>query len=283
METTSLTTVSRIVPPLKTHGGKYFLASRIHDLAKDLAYKHRVYVYGGGMGEAWNWDYEGVSECYNDVDKRLTNFFRVLQEKVWFEEFKRRVEAIPFSQVEWETAANDHHVPITDWSDLDQAIKFFILVRQSLAGRCKSFAPSSRSRTRRGMNEQASAWLGAVEGLHDVHRRLIRMYISNLDGLACITKEDSKDTLFYLDPPYFPDTRTAPNVYAHEMTVDQHIDLLAHLPKIQGKFLLSGYHNAVYDQVAHENDWKVHEYELPNSAAGGDKKRRMKEVLWSNF
>src|SRR5438876_3587470 len=33
-------------------------------------------------------------------------------------------------------------------------------------------------------------------------------------------------TLFYLDPPYPAETRAAPNVYAHEMTMVDHAELI---------------------------------------------------------
>jgi hypothetical protein len=45
------------------------------------------------------------------------------------------------------------------------AVNFFVRCRQSMAGRMRDFATLSRTRVRRGMNEQAAAWLSAVEGL----------------------------------------------------------------------------------------------------------------------
>jgi DNA adenine methylase len=41
----------------------------------------------------------------------------------------------------------------------------------------KAFAPLSKTRTRRGMNEQASAWLGAIEGLPAVHQLVRRVAV----------------------------------------------------------------------------------------------------------
>jgi hypothetical protein len=30
-------------------------------------------------------------------------------------------------------------------------------------------------------------------------------------------------------------------------------------------------------------DWTRHDFDLPNNAAGGDKKRRMVESVWTNY
>jgi DNA adenine methylase len=66
---------------------------------------------------------------------------------------------------------------------VQRAVRFFVLCRQSLAGRMDTFAPLSKNRTRRRMNEQASAWLTAVEGLPAVHARLKRVAILNRPAL----------------------------------------------------------------------------------------------------
>jgi DNA adenine methylase len=64
------------------------------------------------------------------------------------------------------------------------------------------------------------------------------------------------------------------------MTDEQHTDLLLLLTQIQGKFLLSGYPNEMYDSYANRYNWQVFDFDLPNNAAGGDEKRRMTERVW---
>jgi len=78
-----------------------------------------------------------------------------------------------------ETAVHDHRdkrrrsnqerVPIDHPSLGTRRPRTAVNCRQSLAGRMDAFAPLSRRRTRRGMNEQCSAWWNAVEGLPAVH------------------------------------------------------------------------------------------------------------------
>src|SRR6202030_2726593 len=147
----------------------------------------------------------------------LTNFWQVLQSEDTFAKFYRFLQAVPFSEVEWQQATSS----ATDDS-VERAARFFIHCRQSLAGRMDGFAPLSRTRTRRGMNEQASACLNAVDGLADVHSRLQRVSILNRDALEVIRQQDGNRTMFYLDPPYLSETRTSDDVYSFEMCAKQH-------------------------------------------------------------
>ena len=52
---------------------------------------------------------------------------------------------------------------------------------------------------------------------------------------------DSPNTLFYLDPPYVHETRTAKKVYKFEMSDRDHRELLETIRQVEGKVLLSGY------------------------------------------
>ena len=162
-----------------------------------------------------------------------------------FAGFQRQIEATPFSQIEWEEAEFRQH-PLTDL-DVEGAVAFFIRCRQSRAGGFKDFATLSRNRTRRLQNEQISAWLTCVEGLPAVSARLRRVAILNQPALEVIRQQDGAATLFYLDPPYLHETRATTGNYQHEMTEENHRELLAIIKQCQGKVLLSGYPNPLYD------------------------------------
>jgi DNA adenine methylase len=263
-----------LTPPLKWHGGKHYLAKRIVGLMPP--HVHYVEPFAGGLSVLLAKNPDGVSEVVNDLNGRLTSFWRVLQDELKFSRFSRIVQALPFSEKEWQDAEDQEH-----GNEVDQAASFFVRCRMSLAGRGGCFAPLSRTRTRRGRNEQVSAWENAVEGLPAVSRRLRRVAILNRTASETIRTEDGPDTLFYLDPPYLPSTRTSRKVYAHEMTQSDHQDLLARLLTIRGKVIISGYPNEMYDETLVE--WNRHQFELPNNSAGGRAKRRMVEIVWCNF
>ncbi len=270
--------------PLKYHGGKSYLAPKI--VALMPKHLHYVEPYFGGGSVLFAKDPEGISEVANDLDYGLMRFWTVLQDPRLFQIFKRRVEATPFSEFEWSVSkAMVGKLDKENAGDIVyEAIHFFITCRQSLAGRGKSFAPLSKTRVRRGMNEQASAWLSAIEGLPEVHKRLQRVVILNREALDVIQEQDGPDTLFYLDPPYLHETRVGTDEYGlNEMSYTDHEALVDLLCDIKGKFLLSGYYSNLYDDRACFRGWHRHQFDLPNNAAGGKTKRRMTECLWTNF
>jgi DNA adenine methylase len=275
--------------PLKIHGGKHYLARRI--VALMPRHLHYVEPYAGGLAVLLARDPDdprlwlgngsgsrGVSELANDLDGRLMNFWRVLQDPGIFKRFRRQVEAIPLARAAWQ-AAYDHAYgsdPVAD------AVAFFVDCRQSLAGRRKAFTGITRTRTRRGINGNASEWLGAVDGLAEVHARLRPVVLENRPALEVIRREDTPGTLFYLDPPYLHEARTAPKVYGDlEMTEADHRELLGLLGQVKGQVMLSGYPSELYDGVL--SGWNRHTFNLPNHASGARLKGRETEVLWCNF
>ena len=231
-------------------------------------------LYWGTKG----WE-QGVSEVVNDINLELTNFWRALQSEESFQAFKRIIEAMPFSQVEWEAAEKRQH-PIKEL-DVEAAVAFFVRCRQSRAGEFKAFATLSRNRTRRLQNEQASAWWNCVEGLGAAHSRLKKVVILNEDALKVIQAQDGKKTLFYLDPPYLHLTRASKGNYRHEMTEEDHRKLLETIKCCQGKVMLSGYLSDLYDKQL--KGWNRHDFVIDNKAAGGTTKRKMTESVWTNF
>ena len=270
--------------PLKWPGGKHYVARQLVELMP--RHTHYMEPYAGSLAVLLAKPCDGISEIVNDLHGDLTTFWRVLQSPSLFRRFRRRIEAVPFSETEWKNAKEVLTKPPEtnprSTTQVDRAVRFFILCRQSLAGRCKNFAPISRRRTRRNMNEQAAAWLRAIEGLSEVHARLQRVVILNRPAVEVIRSQDGPETLFYLDPPYHPDTRASVGQSgACEMTAAEHEELLDVVLCLQGKVLLSGYACPLYDSRL--AGWQRREFDLPNHQASGVLKRRMTEVLWCNF
>lgn len=267
--------------PLKWWGGKTYLAKRIIELMPQ--HTHYVEPYFGGGAVLLTRDplqySEGVSEVVNDVNFELMNFWRVLQGVDSFAKFKRVVDAIPFSQREWDESESLMH-PIRQL-DVEAAVAFFVRCRMSRAGEFKEFATLSRRRTRRGQNEQASAWWSCVDGLSAVHSRLRRVVVLNDDAIRVIESQDGEGTLFYLDPPYVPESRATTENYKHEMTVEDHEVMLNTVKACEGKVIISGYPSKLYaDEL---RDWNCREIQIDNKASGSSAKRVMTEALWSNF
>jgi DNA adenine methylase len=165
---------------------------------------------------------------------------------------------------------------------VERAAAFFVVNRQSFAGRMKEFAPITKTRTRRGMNEQTSAWWGAVEGLPEVHNRLKRVVIEDRPAIELVPCYDVPGAVLYADPPYLASTRSAPDVYEFEMRDSDHAEFLEAANAVKhAKMLISGYRCQLYDESLRR--WNRHEREVANNAASGDTKERKFEFVWTNY
>lgn len=83
------------------------------------------------------------------------------------------------------------------------------------------------------------------------------------------------ETLIYLDPPYPLSTRNGRRYYEHELTDEQHAELLGLVNRAGAMVMISGYHCELYDsRLAH---WRAIEYMA--MTRGGPRQ----EVLWCNF
>lgn len=271
-------------PPLKWHsrGGKHYLAQQIIDLmpGRQSARPWHLYrePFAGGLSVLLHLNPEGLSEAVNDLDGELSNFWRVIASSSAFELFRRSVEATPFSSKAWDDAAYIHEIadPVTS------AVAFFVHCRQSRQGLRKDFATPTR-RIRRGMNENVSAWLTAVDGLPEVHARLRRVEVRNMPAVEFIRQYDDPAAVFYCDPPYMHGTRTVADAYRCEMTDLDHSLLLATLANIEGRFLLSGYRSDFYDTAADDFGWRRVDFDIDNKSGVGDTKQRRTECVWMNY
>ena len=105
--------------------------------------------------------------------------------------------------------------------------------------------------------------------------------VLNEPALEVIRREDGENTLFYLDPPYLHETRAATATYKHEMTADDHRELVATIKQCRGKVVLSGYPSLLYAEEL--VGWRRRDFQIDNKAAGGKTKREMTEAVWMNY
>lgn len=256
------------------YGGKF---SHLNWLLPILPYTtHYCEPFGGSAAVLINRNPSPV-ETYNDLDGNVVNFFKVLREQP--DELVRVIGLTPFSKEEFEKAIKKSGNGI---SDLEKARHFYIKARQVRTGLAQK-ASSGRwahckLTSRAGMAGAVSRWLGAVEDLPDIAQRLLRVQIEHAPAIEVIKRYDSKETLFYCDPPYPHESRGDNNAYAHEMKTEDHIKLAELLNSVQGKVALSGYKCELMDQLY--GDWKI--IEAPTKKCHSVKKSRQ-EVLWINY
>ncbi len=259
-------------PPVKWHGGKFYLSKRIIEYFP----KHHTYLepFGGAASVLLNKPPSPV-EVYNDIDHRITRLFRILRDHG--DELHRRLSLTPYSEAEFVESFDE-----TD-DDIEQARRDFVRWRMSLGGRGDSFS-FTLHRVRRGMADVVSGYLSMIdEQLPLIAERLRTVEIVCRPALDVIATWDSDETLIYADPPYMPSTRHegSRSIYGCEMSEQDHIDLASVLNKCRSKVVLSGYPSPVYEDLYRH--WRRAEFDVANHAAGGKSKARMCEVLWMNW
>ncbi len=266
----------QITNPLKYHGGKHYLAKGIIQLMPP--HTHYVEPFFGSGAVMFQKDQTGVSEVANDILSTLTTLWQVLQDEELFECFARLCDATPFSEQQWQESEQR----LQDDDPVVRAHAFFVLNRQSRQGLMDDFATLSRNRVRRRMNEQASSWLTAIDGLPQIHERLKRVVILNRDALNVIQQQDGGNTLFYLDPPYVSSTRVATSAYQHEMSDQDHHRLVEAILMCSGKVMLSGYPNPIYQRLE-SLGWSTFDFNVTKSSSSQATKPKAIERIWANF
>lgn len=250
--------------------------------------EHRIYVevFGGG-GSLLLAKPPSLVEVYNDLDGRLVNLFRVLRDPDQFAEFERLACFTAFSRQEFDEAK----AGLEEGNPVERAWKFYVVGRQSFSGLLETWG-YGRSSSARGMAGQCSKWIGSIEGLPELHLRLMRVQIERDDWRKILKRFDSPETFFYLDPPYVPKTRKSGG-YKHELSEKDHAELVEKCQKLEGKVLLSGYPNEIYQPL--EATWRMMTWRTACHAAGrtrGTKilgvgsalaKQSRTEAVWMNY
>jgi len=246
--------------PIWWFGGKGRMIGKLLKLIP----KHHIFVevFGGGAQLLFAKPPSPV-EVYNDIDSALTNFFRVLRDPEKFQRFHRLVSLTPYSREEY-YFCRDTWEQCED--DVERAYRWFVVAKMSFSGRFGAGWCFNLNASSRGMSKFCSGWLSTIEMLPQIHARIMRVQIERKDFRELIPLYDTPETLFYIDPPYISETRKAGG-YKHEMSMDDHKELVDILLKVKGMVMLSGYRHPVYEPLE-QSGWIRHDYETVCHAAG---------------
>lgn len=253
-------------PVLRWHGGKWVLAPWIIEHFP----KHRVYVEPfGGAGSVLMRKPRAYAEIWNDLDGEVVNIFRVLRSS----EAHRLVDALrltPFSRSEFDQAYQPSGDPV------ERARRLVIRSFMGFGSNGHNRVTGFRANSNRSGTTPAHDWVNYPDSLVQVIERLSGVTVENKDAKSVMTQHDGPDTLHYVDPPYVFETRAdLSKDYAHELTDDDHAELLVFLRGLAGMVVLSGYPSALYDDAL--SDWtRVERKALADGAA------ERTEVLWIN-
>lgn len=263
--------MSKILNPvLRYYGGKWRLAPWIISHFP----RHRVYVepYCGAASVLLRKPRARV-EVLNDKYGRVISLFEVLRDPMAAQQLRESLKYTPCSVTEYMNAREISADPVED------ARRMIILGQQAHGS--TGAAGGKKSGWRRGIRPtgpcSAEGWSNLWKQVDRWAARLRAVYLESAEAIDIIRRYDSKDTLFYLDPPYLAETRQCHNGYACELNETAHKELAHVLHSIQGQAIISGYASSLYFDVLYP-DWHVSSRE-----ARTDKNGWATEYLWMNF
>jgi DNA adenine methylase len=215
-------------------------------------------------------------EVINDADKKIANLFYCVA--FHFDEFWNKAkwllhsrEILKVLQTQLRTS------PPPEFGDVAHAVTTYYMLTSTFSGGCRGFrydlnkSPYSQMITRKILNLRA------------IRKRLKYVLIECKDFEDLIKTWDTEETFFYCDPPYYG----TEYYYDVPFKKEDHERLLRTLKQTKGKWMLSGYHSELYDEVL--KGYLHVEKKISKSSYGITKNSKSKtrptatEVLWFNF
>lgn len=263
-------------PALRWHGGKWMLAPWIIQHFPP----HRTYteVYGGAASVLLRKP-RAYAEVYNDAGDDVVGFFRCLQDRALAERLRELLVLTPFARRELEVAYELCADPVERARRL--VIRSFMGFGSD--GHNVEVKTGFRADSNKSGSTPAHDWTNYPSVIPQIVERLRGVVIENRPALDVLAKADRPDALHYLDPPYLPETRSNKSrrgairyhAYSHEMSTDDHSEMLEAAKALEGHVVISGYPAALYDD-------SLRGWARVERAALADGARSRVEVLWLN-
>ena len=259
---------------LRYHGGKWKLAPWVIEHFPP----HHTYVepYAGAASVLLQKS-RAYADVYNDLDGDVVNVFRVLQHPRRAEQLRRRVAMTPFARTEFRAAYRETKDPV------ERARRTIIRAFMGFgsASMTRMHVTGFRFNTNRAGTTPATDWSRWPKQIPWFVERLRGVVIEQRPALDVIAQFDGPQTLFYVDPPYLPETRSSlqnkngnrGHYYRHDMAQADHEQLALALHGVRGFVVLSGYASSLYEELY--AGWQRDEV---RSMADGARART--EVLW---
>lgn len=266
-------------PVLRWHGGKWRLAPWILQHMP----KHRCYVEPfGGAASVLIRKARAYAEVYNDLDDEVVGLFRLLREPAEAQRLTELLRLTPFARTEFRGAYDKTDDPMERARNL--VIRSFMgFGTNAHASQHKGHRSTGfRSNSTRSGTTPATDWNNYPDALLALVDRLKGVVIECRPACEVMAQHDALSTLHYVDPPYMPETRARGNrydlawrMYRHEMSPEDHAELLDFLCELDGMVMLSGYATPLYDERL--VDWRRITID-----ALADGARKREEVMWLN-
>lgn len=256
-------------PLLRWFGGKWRIAPWVISHMPP----HALYCepYGGAASVLMRKPRVRV-EVVGDLDDELLNLFAVVRDEKLCNRLAFLLVMTPWSDAEFELA----YEPVPVDEPVERARR--LIVRHAMGvtndvrlGRTRT---GFRRYTAIASSTPALDWHTFPDALPAIRRRLQGVVIERSDAVQTMLRHDRPDALFYVDPPYLPETRGDPKRgYAHELDEAGHLRLLSCLIGLKGTVVVSGYANPIYD-------WMLTGWTRVTKPSADIRGRVREEVLW---
>lgn len=221
---------------------------------------HRFCLDLFGGGGAFILDDSHEEACYNDINGEACNFFRVCRDKIYFELLLSKLRSTPYSREEYFECDRKWE---SEQDPVERARRWFVVVNMGFTHQsdCHSF--------KTGFSRDARALRNHVEDLPEIHEKLRNITIENLDFRRALKvyDRDTPECLIFADPPYLG---SKSEMYQHEFTIRDHMDLLSWLNQTRSQVILCGYDSELYHSSLLPPKWvlvkKVRVAQVGNSS-----------------
>lgn len=182
-------------------------------------------------------------ELINDRYSGITAFFRVVRDPLLFPRFMERIEATIHSREEFIWCKKTWKDTFID--DVERAARWYYTIR--FAVNCNPRSTFGRSKN--PVVTFADRLHKSLPLFRPIHTRLRTVTMENMDWRQCLEDYDQPGMVWYMDPTYLD---CAPGTYEHELSKDDHIELIARIPRLHGFVAVSSYDGpetrAIYDK-----------------------------------
>jgi DNA adenine methylase len=186
-----------------------------------------------------------------------------------FEKLCRAVENTLYARAEFDLAKQRCDDPV------EAARRFIVRSRQSFLGKGEQWSYYVEG-AHGGMASGVRRWQRGIEELPAAHRRFQSVQIECDDWRTVMSRYERPETLYFLDPPYIPETRVY-GKYRHELNQDDHHELVARLLKFESMVVLSGYDHETYKPLERAG-WKRVDYHVRTYTS--DYRAQRVESIW---
>lgn len=249
-------------------GGKRRIASWI---IKHMPDHHSYLEPYFGCGAVLFGKAPSAIETINDLDDDVVNFFRVIKDPESRKELQDWINYTPYARKIYENAYSEEPK-----DEIERAGYFAVRSMQSHAFRLAEKSGWKKDVYGRENAYAVKYWNELPESIAEMAVKLKQVQIENCPALKLIRAFDHENVLMYLDPPYVMSTRGGRKQYRHEMSDQEHMELLETITSSKAKIMISGYDCELYDFYI--GDWN----KVQIAARTQSNKERI-ETLWMNY